>query len=178
MPSRPHRSAATWSLLLLAAGSTALPLVSFVRSTLVLTGVVELAPGTAARSRAGLAGVYGEDALRNAEGIAAVLVTGPAALVGLLVLVGLLTWRSWAREAALGVFGLVGALLCLLSAVGLSEQAPNAPLGLLAGVLLLVAAGLAVSPPVCADFDRRRIAAEVRERARRSQERQRRAPSG
>lgn len=178
MPHRPQRRAATWSLLLLAAAFAALPLLSFVRSALVLTGVVELAPGAAARSRAGLAGIYGEDALRNAEGMAAALVTGPSSLVALLVLVGLLTWRGWAREAALGVYGLSGALLCLLSFVGLSESAPNAPLGVLGGVLLLVAAGLAVTPPVCADFDRRRIAAEVRERARRTQERQARATSG
>jgi hypothetical protein len=178
VPDRPQRSGATWSLLLLVAALTALPAVSSVRSALVLTGVLELGPGAAARSRAGLAGVYGEQALRNAEGIAAVLVTGPAAVVGLLVLVGLLTWRTWAREAALGVFGLSGALLCVLSFVGLSEQAPNAALGLVAGVLLLVAAGLAVSPPVCADFDRKRIADEVRERARRTQERQSRTSSG
>ena len=177
MPDRPTRSAATWSLLLLTGALTALPLTSAVRSLLVLTGVDELASGTAARSRAGLAGIYGEDALRNAEGLA-VLVTAPVALVGLLVLVGLLTWRSWAREAALGVHGLLGALLCLLSAVGLSHAAPNAALGLLAGGLLLVCAGLAVSPPVCADFDRKRIADEVRERVRRQQERQRRTADG
>jgi len=178
VPDRPQRSAATWSLLLLATALTVLPLLSFVRSALVLSGVVELAPGTAARSRAGLAGVYGEDGLRNAEGVAAVLITGPTAVVAVLVLVGLLTWRGWAREAALGVYGLAGALLCLLSFVGLSESAPNAPLGLLGGLLLLAAAGLAVSPPVCADFDRKRIADEVRERVRRSQERQQRTASG
>ena len=176
MPDRPRRSPATWSLLLLTAALTALPLVSLLRSTLVLTGAVDLAPGTAARSRAGLAGIYGEDALRNAEGVAALLVTGPATVVGLLVLVGLVTWRGWAREAALGVFGLTGTLLCLLSLVGLSEQAPNAVLGLVGGLLLLVAAGLAVSPPVAGDFDRTRIADEVRERVRRQQERQSRAP--
>lgn len=178
MPDRPQRSRATWFLLLLAAALTALPMVSVLRSVLVVTGVVELAPGTAARAGTGLAGVFDEDALRNAEGIVALLVTGPAAVVGLLVLVGLLTWRSWAREAALGVFGLTGALLCLLSFAGLSEQAPNAPLGLLAGLMLLLAAGLAVSPPVCADFDHKRIADEVRERARRTQERQSRASGG
>jgi hypothetical protein len=164
-------------LLGLTAALTLLPLVSVTRSLLVATGVVDLAPGTASRSRAGLVGVYGEDALRNAEGFAAVLVTGPAALVGTLVLLGLIRWRGWAREAAFGVFGLLGALACLFSLAGLSASARNAELGLLAGALLLAAAALAVSPPVCADFDRKRIADEVRERRRREQERRSSTPT-
>ena len=45
----------------------------------------------------------------------------------------------------------------------------------LRGGLLLLTAGLAVSPPVCEDFDRHRIAGEVRERRRRQQERRVRA---
>ena len=178
MPDRPRRGAATWSLLLLTAALTALPLASVIRSALVATGVRDLAPGTAARSRAGLVGIYGEDALRTSEGLAALLVTGPAAVVGLIVLGGLLTWRGWAREAALGVFGLLGVVVCLFSLTGLAEQGRNAGLGLAGGLLLLLAAGLAVSPPVCADFDARRIAAEVRERRRREQERRDRTRSG
>jgi hypothetical protein len=38
-----------------------------------------------------------------------------------------------------------------------------------------VVAGLAVSPPVCEDFDRQRIAGEVAERRRREQQRRDRA---
>ena len=173
-----RRSAATWCLLALVAGLTALPVVSVTRSALVATGVLDLAPGTAAGSRAGLVGVYGEDALRNAEGFAAVLVTGPAAVVGLLVLVGLVLWRAWAREAALALFGLLGGLLCVVAVAGLAGDARNAGAGLAVGVLMLGTAGLAMSPPVCADFDRWRIAGEARERRRLEQQRRERSPGG
>jgi hypothetical protein len=165
---RPARSPATWLLLALAAVAAALPAVFATSSLLTALGLQEVdAEDTAA---AGLAGVHGADALRNAEGFAAAAV-GAAAVVGLVLLVGLARWRAWAREGALAVFGLVGALLCLFSAAGVTGEARNGGLGLLGGLVLLLAAGLAVSPPVCADFDRRRIAAEVRERKRREQER-------
>ena len=66
----------------------------------------------------------------------------------------------------LGVYGLVGALLVLFSAAGLSNGAPNAAVGLVAGLVAIGVAALAVCPPVRADADRIRIAAEVRERQR------------
>jgi hypothetical protein len=171
---RPARSAATWLLLLLCAIATALPAVFAVSSLLTALGVREVDAREAALSGAGLVGVYGADAVRTSEGFAAVLV-GAAAVVGLILLVGLVRWRTWAREATLAVFGLVGVFLCLFSTAGVAGEARNGGLGLLGGVLLLGAAGLAVSPPVCADFDRQRIAGEVRERQRRQQERRDRA---
>ena len=170
MDERPARSPATRLLLLLAALATALPTVFAVSSLLTALGVREVDAREAALSGAGLVGVHGEDAVRNAEGFAGVAV-GAVAVVALALLVGLVRWRTWAREATLAVFGLAGALLCLFATAGLAGQARNGGLGLLAGLLLLVTAGLAVSPPVCADFDRSRIAAEVRERRRREQER-------
>ena len=91
---------------------------------------------------------------------------------------GAATWSLLALTAVLTLLPLVSVTRSLLfSLVGLGESAPNAELGLLAGALLLAAAALAVSPPVCADFDRKRIADEVRERRRREQQRRSSAPT-
>ena len=174
MDERPARSPATWLLLVLCALATALPAVFAVQSLLTALGVREVDARGAAQSGAGLVGVYGADAVRNAEGFTAATV-GAAAVVGLVLLFGVARWRSWAREATLAVFGLLGVLLCLFATAGVAGDARNGGWGLLGGLLLLLTAGLAVSPPVCADFDRRRIAAEVRERRRREQERRDRA---
>ena len=174
MDDRPARSPATWLLLLLCATATALLAVFAGSSLLTALGVREVDAREAALSGAGLVGVYGADAVRNAEGFAGVAV-GAAAVVSLVLLVGLARWRTWAREATLAVFGLVGAFLCLFATAGVAGQARNGGLGVVGGLLLLLAAGLAVSPPVCGDFDRQRIAGEVRERRRREQERRDRA---
>ena len=174
MDERPARSPATWLLLVLCTLATALPGAFAAGSLLTALGVREVDARDAAVSGAGLVGVYGEQAVRNAEGFAAVAV-GAAAVVSLVLLVGLVRWRTWAREATLAVFGLVGALLCLFATAGVAGEARNGELGLLGGLLLLLTAGLAVSPPVAGDFDRRRIAGEVRERRRREQERRDRA---
>lgn len=174
MDERPTRSPATWLLLLLCTLATVLPGAFAGTSLLTALGIREVDVRGAARSGAGLVGVHGEDAVRNAEGFAAGTV-GAAALVSLVLLVGLVRWRSWAREATLAVFGLVGALLCLVATAGVAGGARNGGLGLLGGLLLLLTAGLAVSPPVCEDFDRQRIAGEVRERRRREQEQRDRA---
>ena len=174
MDERPARSPATWLLLLLCALATALSAVFGVSSLLTAFGVREVDAREAALSGAGLVGVYGEDAVRNAEGFAGAAV-GAVALVCLVLLVGLARWRAWAREATLAVFGLAGAFLCLFSTAGVAGEARNGGMGLLGGLLLLLTAGLAVSPPVSEDFDRHRIAGEVQERRRREQERRDRA---
>ena len=168
---RSARSAATWGLLALLVLATVLPAVSATRSVLTALGVRRA--GEEELLRAGSFGVHGEDALRNVEGMTA-LFTGPAAVVGLLLFFGVLTWRTWAREAVLAVLGLVGGLVCLLSLAGVAGGARNGVEGVVAGLVLLGGAALAVSPPVCADFDRHRIAGEVRERRRREQERRER----
>jgi len=169
---RPARSPATWLLLLLCALATVLPAVFAASSLLIALGVREV--DAADLAGAALVGVHGAEEVRNTEGLVAAAV-GAAALVCLVLLVGLARWRAWAREATLAVHGLVGVLLCLFSTVGVAGDARNGGLGLAGGLLLLLAAGLAVSPPVCEDFDRRRIAGEVRERRRREQERRDRA---
>ena len=174
MDERPARSPATWLLLLLCTLATALPGAFAAGSLLTALGVREVDARDAALSGAGLVGVYGEQAVRNAEGFAGVAV-GSAAVVSLVLLVGLVRWRTWAREATLAVFGLLGAFLCLFATAGVVGEARNGGLGLLGGLLLLLTAGLAVSPPVAGDFDRQRIAGEVRERRRREQERRDRA---
>ena len=174
MDVRPARSPATWLLLALCVLATALPAVFAATSLLTALGVREVDARDAALSGAGLVGVYGADAVRNAEGFAGVAV-GAVAVVCLGLLVGLLRWRTWAREATLAVFGLLGAFLVLFSTAGVAGQARNGGLGLLGGLLMLLVAGLAVSPPVCEDFDRQRIAGELRERRRREQERRDRA---
>lgn len=157
---RAHRSPATLLLLALAALSAAVPLSMAVRAALTSAGVLEVDPDAVAS--AGALGVFSESAYRDLEVVTAVI-GGLAAVVAVVLLVGLLLWRSWAREAVLGVYGLVGALLCVLA---LGGQGPGSGAGLAAGLVLLLTAGLAVTPPVCTDFDRVRIAAEVRERRR------------
>ena len=170
MSEQPRRSAATWILLAVSGAVAAVTAVSAARSVLTAAGWREL--GEAEVARAALAGLFGERQVRSAELFVSV-VTVPVAVAAVLLLLGLLTWRSWAREAVLGVYGLCGALLVVFSAAGLSGQARNAGAGLLVGLLLLAVAGLAVSPPVAGDFDRKRIADEVRERKRREQLRRR-----
>jgi hypothetical protein len=165
-----RRSGATWALLALCAAGTTAVTVSAALSVATAAGWRSVTTDAAARADAGQLGIYGDDALRVVEGWVA-FVTVPLATVALALLAGLLAWREWAREAALGVFGLSGALLTLFSVFGLGEQARGAAAGLLAGAGLLAAAGLAVSPGVCADFDRRRIAREVQERRRLEQQR-------
>jgi hypothetical protein len=167
---RSSRSPTTWCLLVLLALATALPALSAGRSVLTAVGARQVSD--AELRDAGRVGVFGEDAFRNAEGFAA-LVSAPAAVLALLLLVGLATWRTWAREAVLAVFGLVGALLAVFSLAGVAGGARNGLEWLAVAVALLAGAGLAASPAVSADFDRRRIAGEVRLRHQREQERRR-----
>ena len=164
------RSGGTWALLALCAAVTAAVTVSAGLSVATAAGWRSVTDDAAARADAAQLGIYGDGALRAAEGWTA-LVTVPLAAVALAVLAGLLAWRDWAREAALGVFGLLGLLLTLFSAIGLDGQARGAAAGLVVGAGLLGAAGLAVAPAVCGDFDRRRIAREVQERRRREEQR-------
>lgn len=168
---RGQRGAATWLLLALTAAVAAVSVVAATRSVLVAAGWLRVDEDDVTRSA--VVGVFGEQQVRNAEALVALL-SVPVAVTVVALLLGLSTWRGSAREAVLGVCGLSGAGLAVLSAVGLSGGAPDAGRGLAAGLLLLLVAGLAVSPPVVADFDRRRIAREVEERHRRQAERRRR----
>ena len=173
MTGRARRSRTTWLLLALCAGSAALTTVSATRSVLVVTGAVAVDPDLVASARdsadgesaLGLVGSLDAEGLRVAEGIS-LLVSLPAALLSLALLLGVATWRSWALDTVLGVYGIVGAVLVIFATAGLAGDAPHAALGLVAGLVAIGMAGLAVCPPVRADADHVRIAAEVRERRR------------
>jgi hypothetical protein len=160
----PRRSASCWWLLVLAALVTALPVGNAVLSALRAAGVVAVEVDPEEGS-AGTFGFFDEQGLRVAEGLS-LLVTLPVAVACLVVLVGLAGLREWAREGALGVFGLSGLLLLVFSLNGLTSEPPgkHAGLGLAASLLVLGVAALALSPGVRRDFEQRQIAQQVRER--------------
>ncbi|HZI96052.1 MAG TPA: hypothetical protein VFD41_00850 [Actinomycetales bacterium] len=147
------RQGATWTVLTFSALATAVALYAGVRALLRAAGVIEIDLFAEVQGGAGAVGVFDEQQLRNSEGMFALIVLG-VALVCLILTVGLATFRSWAREGAMGMFGIGGLAIGLLSFSGLSQGAPNAPMGLLAGVVLLVVAGLVASPSCARDWDR------------------------
>ena len=160
-----HRSAGTWAFLLLAALVTAAPTTSAALSLLKLTGVLDVDVDAARESGISAVGLFTEQDVRVAEGFS-LLVTLPVALACLLVLGGLVAWKEWAREGALGTFGLGGAFLLVLSLQGLSSDPPgrNAGWGLLASLVVLSVAALAFSPAVRGDFEGRQLRRAKRER--------------
>lgn len=160
-----RRSGATWSLLALTALVTAMPVYSAVSSVLKAAGVIGVDPDVTVTEGFGTAGFFDERGIRVAEGLAAV-VSIPVAVTCVLVLLGLVFWRDWAREAALGVFGLIGAFLLILSLNGLTFDPPPRYAGLGVGLSLLVVgvAALVLSPGVRKDFEARRLQKELRER--------------
>lgn len=162
---RLRRSPATWSLLGLAALVSAMPVASAVSSVLKAAGVLGVADDTADARRLGALGFFDERGIRVAEGMAAV-VSVPMAITCVLVLTGLVLWKDWAREAALGVFGLTGAFLLLLSLNGLTfDPRPRyAGLGVLISLLVCAVAALTLAPGVRNDFEARRLQRELRER--------------
>jgi len=163
---RLRRGPLTWCLLTLAGVLTALPLVSAISSVLKAAGVLDVDREQAISDGLAAVGILNDErSLRVAEGFAAVA-SVPVAITMLIVLIGLLTWREWAREAALGVFGLAGLLLLVFSLNGLTTDPPgeHAGIGLLAAVLVLAAAALVLSPGVRDDFEARRLQRELRAR--------------
>ena len=163
---RLRRGPATWSLLALTTFLTALPVVSAVGSVLKAAGVVAVDRSAAVENRLADVGILNDErSLRIAEGYAAV-VSVPVAVTCLLVLYGLVRWKDWSREATLGVFGLAGLFLLVLSVNGLTQDPPgrHAGLGVVVSLLVLAAAALAFSPGVRDDFERRRLQRELRER--------------
>ena len=163
--SRLRRSPASWCLLALATAVTAMPVTSATLSVLRAAGVIGVDRAVVTEEGFGSLGFFDERGLRVAEGMAAVI-SVPVAITCLLVLLGILTWREWAREAALGVFGLSGALLLIFSLNGLTFDPPprHAGLGVLASLLVLGVAALVLSPGVRKDFEARRLQKELRER--------------
>ena len=162
---RLRRSPATWWLLVLATVVTAAPVASAVSSVLKAAGVVGVDEDAVTDGGLGALGFFDERGVRIAEGLAAV-VSIPVALTCLVVLVGLATWREWAREGALGVFGLAGALLMILSLNGLTFDPPprHAGVGVLGSLLVLGVAALVLTPGVRNDFEARRLKKELQAR--------------
>lgn len=162
---RLRRSPATWSLLGLATLVSALPVASALSSVLKAAGLLSVAGDNADARELGALGFFDERGIRVAEGMAAV-VSVPMAITCVLVVIGLLLWKDWAREAALGVFGLTGAFLLLLSLNGLTfDPRPRyAGLGVLVSVLVCAVAAMTLAPGVRNDFEARRLQRELRER--------------
>lgn len=152
----PHRSPVTWTALAATAALTVLLAVPATLSLLRAVGVLEVDVEQSVRDRTLLVGVANtESGLRIAEGWLAA-VTLPLAVISLVITVGLALLRPWAREAGMGVYGLGGALLALLSVHGLLQDPPgrNSLEGLLAGLAVVGVAGLLMSSPCCLDVDR------------------------
>ena len=175
MEDRLGRSGATWGFLALTAFITALPTVSAVRSVLTAAGVLDVDVPVVGTEVAGFGLIDDESSVRVAEGFSAV-VSIPIALACLIVLSGLLTWREWAREGALGLFGILGSVLLVFSLGGATNDPPgeNALLGVAASLLILGIATLAVSRPVRTDFELRRLAEARRYREAATAERRQR----
>jgi hypothetical protein len=162
---RVRRGPVTWLLLALAGLLTAVPAVSAVLSVLTAAGLREARIDEDARRDYAAVGLLDEQGLRVMEGMAA-LVTVPVAIACLAVLLGLARWKPWAREGALGLFGLTSLLLLALSLSGLTQDPPgrHAGLGVLGSLVVLAVAVLTVSPPVRRDFERREVVRALRER--------------
>jgi hypothetical protein len=154
----------TWTVIAASAAITG-PLavvgtVAFLRAA----GVLEVDVEQAIRDGVSSVGIPTSiSGLRIAEGFLA-LVALPLAVVGLILTLGLVALRAWAREAAIGVFGLSGAFLALLGVYGLAQDTPgeNSLVGLLAGLTVGGVAGLLLSPPCSNDVDRAETARRVR----------------
>jgi hypothetical protein len=159
------RSAATWWLLALSGLITAGAVFGVVRSVLRASGIVAVSDRDALESGVGQHGFFGAEGMRVAEGISLVA-TVPIAVACLVVLVGLATFRPWAREGALGVLGLGGSLLLVFSLSGVLQDPSEvrALAGLALSAALLAAAGLVLSPGVRDDAEARRLQKELRER--------------
>jgi hypothetical protein len=163
-----RRGPATWAAITVTAALTAVVGASAVASVLRATGVLSVDRAAALQSRVGDVGFsYDEAGLRTAEGFAA-LVSVPVFVVCVVLLVGLLRWRDWAREGVYGVFGLAGFLLVALSLVGLRQDPPgrNAGTGLLVGLVVLGVVGMLLTPSSREDFDRKALQRALRERER------------
>lgn len=162
---RLRRSPATWCLLALTTAVTTMPVLSAGASVLKAAGVIGVDRDEVVTEGLGGFGFFDERGIRVAEGLAAI-VSIPVAISCVAVLVGLALWKEWAREAALGVFGLIGALLLLMSLNGLTfDPRPRyAELGVVLSLLVVGVAVLVLTPGVRDDFEARRLQKALRER--------------
>ena len=142
-----------------------MPVYSAVGSVLKAAGVIGVDGDAVVTDDLGAMGFFDERGIRVAEGFAA-LVSIPVAVSCVIVLIGLATFRDWAREATLGVFGLIGAFLLILSLNGLTfDPRPRyAGLGVVLSLLVVGVAALVLTPGVREDFEARRLQKALRER--------------
>lgn len=158
----PRRSPATWAALAGVATVTVLIAVPAVLGLLRATGVLEVDVAQSVRDRTLQVGIANtESGLRIAEGWLAA-VTLPLAVLSLVLTLGLARLQPWARESAMGVYGLGGALIAILSLQGLLQDPPgrNSLEGLFAGLAIAGIAGVLMTSACCLDVDR----AETRKR--------------
>lgn len=144
------------------------------RAYLRMAGVLSIDMSDDARRRAGQMGLFTIEERRTAEGLTAVLALG-ACLLCVVLAIGLLRLRSWAREGVMGVFGLGGVAVALLSLAGLGRDAANAMEGLVAGVVMLGVGALALAPSCARDVGRNEVLRARRREAAYQQRRARRA---
>lgn len=80
--------------------------------------------------------------------------------LALVLAVGILRRRPWAREGAIGLFGLFSIVLILLSIQGLASvpRGPNAGWGMVSGVVNAVIVALLLRPSTIADMERAEMA--------------------
>lgn len=160
-----RRSGGTWTLLALLALLTVALAASATRSVLVASGT--LTPALDASDRATLAklGVLDSGGLRLSEAVSAAI-SGAVGLLCLVLLLGLLAWKPWAREGTMGLFGLTGALLLIFAVAGttVTPRGSNARVGIVAALAVLAVAALCVSPPVRRDFELREVQRQLRAR--------------
>ncbi len=74
-------------------------------------------------------------------------------LLAVVLGLGILARRTWARESGLLMFTFFGAIVTLLSLAGLGSDAPNAGVGLLDGLVQLAVAVLLFVPSTAEDVE-------------------------
>jgi len=108
---------------------------------------------TFARRALALGGDRGGSAA-TASGIIG-LVIGAVVVVSAITIVGLVLRRSWAREAAFGLYGFLGVVAIMVSVGGLMADPPqsSAWVGLLSGAASLSVVVLLLARPTGRDFN-------------------------
>lgn len=164
-PRHPRRGTVTLAAATMALAVSAVPLALAVEAALVATG---RASGEAFRQAAVDANLaIGASQVWVAQGIVA-LVLGAVGLVGVGLAVGVAARHAGGREAAIGVFGMGGPFVIVISTVGLLSDppSPGSGQGVLAGLVVLAVAVLLLLPACARDFDRALLARELVRRDR------------
>lgn len=151
---------------------------SAVQSLLKASGIITVTDEDALESGVGRYGFFGARGLRIVEGLNLVA-TLPIAVSCLVLLMGLVMFRPWAREGALGLFGLGGSFLLIFSLSGVMQDPSSwrVQRGLALSLTVVATAALVLSPGVRNDFEARRLQKELRAREAATAARRARGPS-